>query len=187
MGEVDYKLLLKELKNSNEAAFKNLFQDYCPKVKSFLISVNLKKDLEDVIQETFITVWNKRETIDLEKSFDSYLFTIAKNYALKTLRKQVFVELQTPEIKIEEDSQNPENGLDLAFYNKTISSSLDRLPPKSKEVFKMRRYEGMSTKQVAEKLGIAPKTVENYMNTALSKLRKDLEHLTPLIVFFLLP
>ena len=186
MGKVEYKMLLIGLKDSDEAAFKKLFHCYYPKIKSFLISINLKKDLEDIIQETFITVWNKRENIDLDKSFDSYLFTIAKNHALKTLRKQIAFNIQTSEIQVEDSSQTPDHSMDIAFYDKSISSSLDKLPPKSKEVFTLRRLEGMSTKQVADKMGIAPKTVENYMNTALSRLRKDLEHLALLILLFFL-
>ena len=82
---METKLLVIGLKNSNSKAFSRLFDRYYPKIKAFLIATHLTHHIEDVIQETFITVWNRRETLDVTKSFDAYLFTIAKNYALKAL------------------------------------------------------------------------------------------------------
>ncbi len=184
--KVEEKRLLLALRNSDEAAFKKLFERFYPKVKSFLVSCNLKNDLDDVLQETFISVWKRREHIDLDKSFDSYIFTIAKNYALKNLRKRIIGDIRSSEIEINDTAVPIDRIVDVGFYDEKIQSSINSLPPRSKAVFQMKRYEGLSTLQIAQKLGIAPKTVENYMHKALTTLKKELEHLAWLILVYFL-
>lgn len=184
--KVEEKRLLLALRNSDETAFKKLFEWFYPKVKSFLVSCNLKNDLDDVLQETFISVWRRREHIDLEKSFDSYIFTIAKNYALKNLRKRIIGEIRSSEIEINDTAVPIDRIVDVGFYDEKIQSSINSLPPRSKAVFQMKRYEGLSTLQIAQKMGIAPKTVENYMHKALTTLKKELEHLAWLILVYFL-
>ncbi len=184
--KVEEKRLLLALRNSDEAAFKKLFERFYPKVKSFLVSCNLKNDLDDVLQETFISVWKRREHIDLDKSFDSYIFTIAKNYALKNLRKHIIGDIRSSEIEINDTAVPIDRIVDVGFYDEKIQSSINSLPPRSKAVFQMKRYEGLSTLQIAQKMGIAPKTVENYMHKALTTLKKELEHLAWLILVYFL-
>lgn len=184
--KVEEKRLLLALRNSDEAAFKKLFERFYPKVKSFLVSCNLKNDLDDVLQETFISVWKRREHIDLDKSFDSYIFTIAKNYALKNLRKRIIGDIRSSEIEINDTAVPIDRIVDVGFYDEKIQSSINSLPPRSKAVFQMKRYEGLSTLQIAQKMGIAPKTVENYMHKALTTLKKELEHLAWLILVYFL-
>ncbi len=169
------KLLVIGLKNSNVRAFGKLFELYQPKIKAFLLAKNLGDSVDDVIQETFITLWNKRETIDVKKSFDSYVLTIAKNYALKVLRKRLFNEVDVSKMAIQDLSSTPEQSIDIQYYESRIQSSLNRLPKQPKAVFELKRHQGMSTKQVALELGISPKTVENYMNKALTTLRNELK------------
>ena len=176
------KLLVIGLKNSNVRAFGKLFELYQPKIKAFLRSKNLGAGADDIIQETFITVWNKRETIDLTKSFDAYVLTIAKNYALKALRKQLSDEIDAANTDIQDPSLAPGDFIDLRYYEKRIQSSVNKLPPQPKAVFTLKRQQGMSTKEVALELDISPKTVENYMNKALTALRKDLKDFAWLLV-----
>ena len=181
---METKLLVIGLKNSNSKAFGRLFDLYYPKIKSFLFSIHLAHTVEDVIQETFITVWNKRETIDVEKSFDAYLFTIAKNYALKALKKQLKEEIATSDIVIQDSSARVDQLIDLPYVEQKIKSSLAKLPPQPKAVFELKRYKGMTTKEVALELGIAPKTVDNYMNKALNALKKEMEFFVWLALLF---
>ena len=181
-------LLVIGLKNSNVRAFEKLFEIFQPKIKAFLKSKNLGNNADDVIQETFIKLWDKRESIDTSKSFDSYVFIIAKNYALKALRKQLLDEIDASETEIRDSSSSPEQSIDLSYYEKRIQSTINKLPHQPKTVFKLRRQQGMSTKQVALELDISPKTVENYMNKALNILRNELKDfawlgLLPLLLF----
>lgn len=179
------KELLIRLKNSDEAAFKELFNIFYPRVKAFLLSTHLDKELEDVLQETFITIWIKRESIDVNKSFSSYLFTIAKNHALKALRKQLnkqILEAGT-EPSLKDNSVAPDKLVDLVIINDKVKSSIEKLPPQPKAVFKMKHLDGMSTKQVAEKMGLSPKTVDNYMYKALTTLKKELEYSAWFVIF----
>ena len=178
------KQLFVRLKKSDEIAFKKLFEMYYPKVKSFLIASNLKKDLDDILQETFIIIWNKRENIDLKKSFDSYIFTIAKNLALKNLQKQIMYDIESLKIEVKDSTIPIDKMLDIRLYDKKIRSLIANLPPQLRTVFQMKRFEGLTTKEVAQKMGISPKTVENYMNSALSSLKKELRFSVSLILLF---
>ncbi|MDO6802002.1 RNA polymerase sigma-70 factor [Wenyingzhuangia sp. 1_MG-2023] len=183
--QIDKKDLIKRVKNSDQQAFQILYNYYFSKVYAFLNSLNLSMYADDVVQETFVILWNKRESLDLEKSFESYLFTIAKNLALKSLKKQVVYQLEESALFLEQNIDLVENDAFTEDSEKLCSDILSKLPERAKHVFELKRMYGWSTDQIAEHLNISPKTVENHMNRALGILKKEVNNLSLLTLLFL--
>lgn len=180
--QIDKKDLIKRVKNSDQQAFQILYNYYFSKVYAFLNSLNLSTYADDVVQETFVILWSKREDLDEEKSFESYLFTIAKNLALKSLRKQIVYQLEEDTEVLEHKSSLVENDAFPDDVEKTYVKILSKLPERAKVVFELKRMYGWSTDQIAEHLGIAPKTVENHMNRALTILKKEMNSMSLLAI-----
>ena len=132
---------------------------------------------EDVVQETFIKVWQTKQDLLSSPDIKYYLVTAVRNNCISALRK-----LKSSSIHFPETAPEPEPELfftatqqreDAAEKSRRIADALNLLPPKCKEVFLLVKMQSMSYKQVAETLGISVKTVENQMGKALRVLRES--------------
>lgn len=174
--------LIIQVRSSDHSAFETLYNNYFPRVMGLLTTLHLTYYAEDVIQETFIIIWNRRHTLDPNKSFDSYIFTIAKNLALKTLKKNIKDLLDAGEIE-EKKILVAEIDPFLKETEQISTTILNSLPERPKAVFTMKRLQGWSTEQIAKHLKIAPKTVENHMNRALILLKENIKYLSLFFYF----
>jgi RNA polymerase sigma-70 factor, ECF subfamily len=139
--------------------------------------VKNQDNADDVVQEVFIHIWNKREELNINSTIEGYLVKSTVNKALNFLEKEkknTKVELNDL-IEFEANSKNNSSNYDDEFLRNLIEISLDNLPPKCKAIFILSRFENMKNKEIAEHLGVSIKTVENQMTIALSKLNKELK------------
>lgn len=161
-------------KESFDALFRKYYQPLCRFANLF---INDGDEAEEAVQAAFITLWENRSGIKIEKSVKAYLYQIVRNNALMLIRKvntrkqyeQQFTELQENEIADKPISDEE--------INKLVLKGLSVLPDKCRTIFSLSRYDGLTYDEIAEYLEISPKTVENQMGIALQKLR---EFLTPL-------
>lgn len=181
-----------ELKKGNPEAFKEVFRLLYPRLKGYCkLFVADENEVEDLIQECFITLWEKRETIDIQKRIESFLFVIIRNKCLNFLKNQ----------KLDSENIPPENlriaelqhlyQLDLAekeeksleeMLIQSFQESVDELPAKMKEVFVKCKLEGKKQKDVAEELGISIKMVEKQISKAKKQIREQLLKKYPALV-----
>ena len=165
-GEIE---LIRAFKKGDTKAFEKLFQKYHKKLYAFLFHLlHSKEDAEEIVQETFIKIWEKREDFIEGYSFDSFLFTVAKNAFLNLNRKKVNRRVfeDHPDF-LEETSRGETDGY--IIFQETreiINTVINGLPPKRKEIFLLRRIEGLTRKEIAEKLGISVITVDNQLTKA---------------------
>jgi RNA polymerase sigma-70 factor (family 1) len=174
--EIDYslKLLVSELKNGNERSFRSLFEFYSNDIYTYSVSILKSKELaEENVQDVFLKVWLHRENLIVEKSFKSFLFTIARNQAFNMLNK-----VTNDNILKEEVFYNSQKSHDNADYyirekecNKMQKKVIKLLPPKRKQIFKMSRNQGKSYEEISKELGISISTVKSQMNKALETMR----------------
>jgi RNA polymerase sigma-70 factor (ECF subfamily) len=142
---------------------------------------------EEIVQDIFVYFWENREKLKITTSVKSYLFSASKFKSLNLLRdtktkKRIAekigqtVPLITSEV---EDSY-----FDTNEFKKILDTAVDQLAPKCREIFLLSKLEDLSNREIAEKLGLSVKTVENQMTIALKKLR---EYLLPFRgkIFFL--
>ncbi len=184
MGDILYSAL----SQGNKEAFDYIFRQMYPKVKTFIF--HLCKDefeAENIAQDIFMKLWINHERIKDIEDFDAYVFTMARNAALKWLRNYQHRQ-GTPINDIQIDSSAPSEDT-LLYYKeleKIIGEEIEKMPPQRRTIFKMSRIDGLSHKQIAEKLGIGVRTVETHINLALRDLRKAASIMRILIILSLI-
>ena len=173
-----------------EVAFKDLFaQEYAKLCRYALTYLQDSHQAEDVVQETFIKIWERKQDMISSPDMRFYLITAVRNNCISYLRKLksqnvVFTE-STPEPEPEVHFTALQHQEKANEQSRRISAALDRLPPKCREVFLLVKMQGMSYKQTAEALNISVKTVENQMGKAI-KVLKEASPIQLLLLFGLL-
>lgn len=181
--------------NADHQAFREFFELYVRKIYQFVLGyIKNKAEAEDITQNIFIKIWESRGSIDISKSFEGFIFTIAHRMVLDHFRRRE-IKLKLHENfnpgfvdEIIASSMSPEDLLNRHQLESLYERSLRKLPPKRKEIFLLSRHKGLSNKEIAERLGISVKTVENQMTAALSSLRAFFlnSDLNSLIILYML-
>ncbi len=131
---------------------------------------------EEVVNDVFMGLWNKRETLNYTDELKSYMFTSVKNRSFNALRKnKQLSETAIEEWEIPAQFNDASHQLELMELQEQINFLIDALPPKCKQIFLMSRKEDMTYKQIASVMEISPKTVENQIGNALKFLKKFLK------------
>lgn len=166
-----------ELKHNSHTAFSYLYDTYADMLYGYIL-LHTKSPFmaEEIVQDTFLKIWTSRHNIDVEGSFKSLLFTIARNRIIDAFRKQVSREEFMDFMKYKEENQPTENSVEKDvyfddFYEKLIRAK-ETLPEKQRLIFELSREQGMDSKTIAAKLGVSEQTVKNQLSTALKVLRK---------------
>ena len=172
----DEQALLK-LAEGDLVAYRFLFDRYFPDLCNFLnIYLHSKEFSQEVALEIFEFVWEKRETLQIRATFRSFLFSSAKNRAISHYRREhrvVFTSLDIEDSRLSEEIVSPHYMEDKEL-RELIEAAIEKLPEQSRKIYIMAREENLSHKEIAERLGITPKTVENHVGIALKKLRESL-------------
>ena len=178
--------LYQEMKIGKEYAFDFFFNYYYPGLCIYaqkMISIP-QQESKDLVQNVFIKFWNDREKTDIRFSIRSYLFVSVKNKCLDLLRKK------TKNLKIQEIT-NEHDTYDESFDTYVLSElealfnkSLEKLPERCREVFELSRFHGLKNREIAAKLDLSEKTVENQVTKALHILKEELKDYLPLLALF---
>lgn len=171
------KNLLRRLKSGDETAFESLYWAYNSHLFNFIHSILYDKSLaEDLTQNVFLKIWEKREVINPEQGIDAYLFTIARNLVYKetekSLRSSAVMNFLSRQLS-DQDSETEDN-LDAESLREYIQTLVEQMPTARREIFKLSRYEHLSNKEIATCLQLSEKTVETQLYRALSYLREHL-------------
>lgn len=169
-------LLINGLNKGNHDSFRQIFEIYASDLYSFSMKyVKSKGVAEEIVQDTFIKLWDKREAVKTEGSFRSLLITIALN----SIRKHFNLLARENDIKdellvalTEESEEYNEDDNYNELVNK-LQGLIDQLPPRRKEVFHKKKILGMKAKEIALELDITVKTVEYHVAEAMRFLKKE--------------
>jgi len=185
----DNELFLK-LKAGDERAFQTLFRKYYPAMCHFAHQfLNDSELAEETIQDLFVKIWEKRENLNIQTSVKHYFFRSVRNHCLNQIQHEK-IKKQYSDRMLESTHQeiNPDQFYIEVDLVERIERSIDSLPPKRQEIFRLSREQGMKYKEIAETLNISVKTVEAQMGLALKYLREELkdfsDHLMTLLLIF---
>ncbi|MDD2424399.1 MAG: RNA polymerase sigma-70 factor [Bacteroidales bacterium] len=181
-GNIDMKtFIVSAIRHGNEKAFEYFYAAEYLNLKYFITRYIKEPNLaEDIVQDSFMVIWENREKIDPDLNLKSFLFTIARNKAINILRKKEFNltdGLDISENKFMIDVLNDKymiSRIDALDMKRTISKTYNLLPEKIRETFILSRNDGLSYKEIADKLGISVKIVEHNISAALRIFRKKL-------------
>jgi len=175
MSDTDILILLKA---GSKHAFEELYNRYSGKIYRFVLKITNGNAWlsEELVQRTFIKVWEKRAQLDLDKSVLSWMCTIAKNMMLNELEHQT-VEYVYREYFLQ-NAEYADCAVDKAVEASMLETFIDelteRLPPARKKIFLLSRKEGFSVKEISEYLNLAPTTIQTQLTKALEFIKKHL-------------
>jgi RNA polymerase sigma-70 factor (family 1) len=167
-------MLVQDLSNGDVYAFNALYNEYSGRLYHFANGyLKSEAESEELVQEVFTIIWEKRANLKEELSFKSYLFTIAFNIIKKHFRTRTYLSAYYKYYANEYDFRTIQTITHDSLSN-YISELVNQLPARRREIFIKSRFEGFNIKEIALQLNIKTKTVENQLTSALKFLRMSL-------------
>ena len=180
--------LLSAIQRGDQKAFDALFRRSYPALCAYGHRFVDLEDAEEIVQDSLLWIWENRENLFIETSLSSYLF---KMIYRKALNKLAHIDAtQRADTRFYEEMQEMLQDTDLyqvEELTQRIKDAIATLPESYREAFVMHRFRDMSYKEIAEILGISPKTVDYRIQQALKQLRVDLKDYLPLLLPILFP
>lgn len=185
--------LLKSVSKGNKKGFEILFRTYYIRMCAYADGFVSQHDLaEDIVTDVFLKLWEKRETLTISESVSSYLFQSVKNGCINYLNREKNRKYMVSENEVKLldlkmtyhiSDKYPLNDLIGKELEEKIRLEISKLPEQCREIFYLSRFEDLSHKEIAEKLGISGNTVKVQIYRALMKLRAGLKDFLPIIFF----
>lgn len=169
----DIHQLIRQIADGDEFAFRLLFDHY--KERFYVVALKMahsENRAEEIVQETFVSIWTKRELIAVAIKPEAYLYTILQNHVYAHFRK--VVQEQRLKLKLAGRSEECEEVIETAMIEKERKSTLENvislLPPQQRRVYLLAKRDGMSRNEIAKRLNISPNTVRNHLSAAIESL-----------------
>ncbi|MFW5760900.1 MAG: RNA polymerase sigma factor [Cyclobacteriaceae bacterium] len=185
----EYLIKEKFIRQDDKKSFAELFKRYSKKVFQLALHYfHNEDDAEEIVQEVFIKIWIKRKSIQSPEAFSSFLYTTAKNMIFDSFRKEIKHKAYAEYLSKSSFHKQTENTEETIFYNdleKIYTQLLEELPLKRKEVFTLSRQQGFSNQEIAEKMNISVKTVEEHIYQSLKFLKEIIKKRYELVILLL--
>ena len=175
-GEEEKRLFERALKGDT-AAFEKIYRSYVKELCSFAAYYVKSYDAaEDIVQNLFLLLWERRETIRIEGLLKTYLFTSTRNLSLNFLKRQTIDRKSTDIYSMQYaiPSATPQEIAEYQELDILITRTLEKIPERCRIVFILSRYFNMKYTEIAEILEISVKTVDAHMVHAVKSLRSHL-------------
>jgi RNA polymerase sigma-70 factor (family 1) len=170
-GEIQ---LLIALKSGDRRAFEKIYQAYSPRIYlNILKMVKSVEDAREILQDVFIKIWEKRDLIDPEQSFKSYLFQISRFTVYNFIRK-INLDKKLKAYLSRENSElytHIEEAIAYRESDQFVLDAIEELPPQRKQIYKLCKIEGKSYAEVGRQLGISPSTINDHIVKATRFLK----------------
>ena len=189
MGNDIVQSYIKGLRNGSHKAFNAIYDLYSDRLFNFVYAHTKSNEMaEDVVQDTFLNLWQKRKEIQEEKSLHTLLYTISKHKVIDIFRKQIneskfmlFMEYMEEGLS----ENNVERKLNYDEFNNTLKLCKKILSERQLEVFELSREKGKSIKEIAAQLNLSEQTVKNQLSTSLKKIREQIEKYYTIIILLI--
>lgn len=178
---------MQALQNGDEGAMEMLFRNYYRRLCTYTNTIlNDPDESEEIVQQVFVQMWEKRETMQINTSVQSYLFRAVRNNSLNRIKHEKVRRQYVDEVTSLANDSEPASGM--TFHNELqsqIMKAIESLPEQCRLIFKLSRFEELKYAEIADQLGISVKTVENQMGKALRMMRESLKDYLVIISIFL--
>ncbi|HMF74002.1 MAG TPA: RNA polymerase sigma-70 factor [Flavitalea sp.] len=181
--------LWKDIRNDDGLAFDALFNRYWVRLyKIAFRQLNDEAGSLEIVHDVFVSLWNRRKELEIN---------VFPNFLLTAIRYQIYSRSKSPKLSIaykadfyETDHQSELNSGDMRLRDFELQRKLDhylnQLPKRCHEIFHLSRIEHLSNQDIAERLGVSKKTVENQLTVALKHLRVAFKNIASFVLLFLL-
>lgn len=168
--------LIVQLKTSDRKAFEEIYNRYWKQMLALAcLKIEDADESQEIVQQIFITLWERREELIIKSSLSGYLSVAVKYKIINTLNKRYIRRRHLenlPTTSFAQDSTT--EWLEFEELQRKITKTIEELPEKCRLVFVLSRDQGLSQKKIAEKLQISEKTVEAHLGKAIKSLRSKL-------------
>ena len=174
----DIKKAVKALNRSERWGFRVIFDSFHAKVYNTAKKMGIShEDAEEIVQDLFLFLWERRTSIDHKLSINAYLLTITKRMVIKRMKRDLLKKNYFNQ-KLKED-RNYDNGTeDYLIFSETernLKDSIHNLPDHRRQIFMLSRESGLTNDEISEKLNISKRTVENQLYRATKSIKDDLK------------
>lgn len=168
---MDEQEIIIGIKKGNPAAYRQLFLKYYPTIYRFLLRLTHDEETaKDIAQEIFMKIWINRSCLDPKLSVKNLIFVMAKNAAFNYLKSKGRLAVNI-EDKDFADNKTCEANLEYSELKSSLDQRIDAMPEQRKRIFTMSRYQQMSNKEIADKLGLSVRTIEKHLELALRDIK----------------
>ena len=185
------RYLLEQVAQGNEISFRTLFEHYSGNIYASALTFTKSPDAaKEMVQEVFLKVWLKREALLSIESFDDYIFIIARNIIFNYFRKQKRTETFKQHLQryFEDIKESPEDLLIQKQNEALLHQAIEQLPAQQRNIYTLRRIQGLSIEEIANTLGLSKNTIRNHINAALHAIQSYLtDHSDKLLWVFFFP
>lgn len=185
LAEIDQ---FKAIREGDETAFEMIFRSHYQVLCNYAYSfVQDKDEAEEIVQETFLNIWEKRADIHIELSLKSYLYRAVRNSCLNAIKHENIKKKHAMESKAASDISHDtvSQAIVSSELDQRIGEALLALPPQCRLIFQLSRFEELKYAEIATQLNISIKTVENQMGKALKIMRDQLKEYLPILVILM--
>lgn len=176
-------VLIQLLETGDENAFQEIYKRYWYKLYTVARrKVEAQEDAEEIVQDIFVDLWERRIRLNINE-LDRYLFSAVKYKVLNYIKSRIVRQTyrDTVSLKIDGDS-NTEEELALQDLSQAITNGIENLPPKTQEIFRLNRLEGLSVREISDLLHIPERTVEYHVTQSLRSMRVYLKDFVVLML-----
>ena len=165
--------LVAAVRSGDARAFDAIFLRWYPQVYRFLMALVKEEALaEDLSQSVFLKVWLQRELLDPSKSLKNYLLVLSRNGALDVFKsKRHLMKADIPAPVEKASSDRAEHLAEYSEAHARILRAVEQMPPQRRAVFEMSRFKQLSSKEIADAMGLSVRTVEKHLQLALTSIR----------------
>ena len=176
------------LRNGNVVVFETLFRDYYERLCNYANTMlNDMDEAEEMVQGTFLTLWEKRANVVIHTSMKSYLYRAVHNNCLNRIKHESVRRDHINEYRyIGQVAEYDSHSVLTDELERQINEAIAGMPPQCQKVFMLSRFENLTYAEIAEHLGLSIKTVDHHMLKALKILREKLKDYLPLLFWLML-
>lgn len=185
------KKLIEEIKKGSEYSYNLLYKRWISVLYKFVYHyVKSESIADDIVQETFLSIWTHRLNLNPELSFKSYLFSISYHMLLKEIRRQI----NNPQMQEYADYQmgfitsadETERKMSFDFFLQALEKAKRKLPQRQREIFEMNKELNISIQDIAKELLISEQVVRNQLSASLKVIRSELSQYSCILLAFFL-
>ncbi|MDR2810759.1 MAG: RNA polymerase sigma factor [Tannerellaceae bacterium] len=182
MNQENHILLIRELRAGSCKAFNKLYALYADLLYGFILHLTKSpSEAKDILQETFLRIWQTKEHISTDASFKSYLYTIARNLMIDSFRRRLRSVAFDEYINSDAAQNYVDNGVEKEINLDEICAKLeqakDKLTARQRQIVELNKEEGFSISDIAAQLHLSKKTVKNQLSMGMKTLRAEFANL----------